>query len=123
MKERNLTNLSRKVVLDQCEGCGGLWFDPGEADASKEQWRSEYIDSGEPKVGAQFNEIRDINCPICEKPMEKFNDPKQSHLQFEACQEHGIFMDAGEFTDFKYETVADKFRGVVAAIKRRRAAD
>jgi hypothetical protein len=30
-----------------------------------------------------------------------------------------MFMDAGEFTDYKHETLMDIFKGVVAAIKRR----
>ena len=86
---------------------------------AKDQWRSEYVDSGETEIGSKFNKVRDINCPHCGKLMEKLTDPKQSHLEFEACAEHGIFMDAGEFTDFKYETVLDKFRALAAAIKRR----
>jgi Zn-finger nucleic acid-binding protein len=119
MNQRTLRSLSGEIILDQCEGCGGLWFDPGEAERSKEQWRSEYVDSGAPEVGEKYNEIRDINCPHCDKPMEQLNDPKQPHIQYEACPEHGIFMDAGEFTDFKYETFLDKFRAIAAVVKRR----
>ena len=29
-----------------------------------------------------------------------------------------MFMDAGEFTDYKYETLLDIFRDVVASLKR-----
>ena len=53
------------------------------------------------------------------KPMKKLNDPKQKHLEYEACEEHGVFMDAGEFTDYKHETLLDIFRDVVASLKRR----
>ena len=49
---------------------------------------------------------------------EKLNDPKQKHLEYEACEEHGMFMDAGEFTDYKYETLLDIFRDAVASLKR-----
>ena len=31
----------------------------------------------------------------------------------EVCDEHGMFLDAGEFTDYKYETLLDKFRDLV----------
>jgi hypothetical protein len=51
--------------------------------------------------------------------MTKLNDKKQSHLEYEACEEHGVFMDAGEFTDFKYETLLDIFRDLVASLRRR----
>ena len=40
-------------------------------------------------------------------------DPKQKHIWFEACAEHGMFMDAGEFKDFKEESVLDFFRSLI----------
>ena len=49
---------------------------------------------------------------------ENLNDPKQKHLEYEACEEHGMFMDAGGFTDYKYETLLDIFRDAVASLKR-----
>jgi hypothetical protein len=30
-----------------------------------------------------------------------------------------MFMDAGEFTDYKHETLMDLFKGLVASLKRR----
>ena len=50
--------------------------------------------------------------------MKKLNDPKQKHFEYEACEEHDMFMDAGEFTDSKYETLLDVFRDAVASLKR-----
>ena len=50
--------------------------------------------------------------------MKKLKDTKQKHLKYEACEEHGMFMDAGEFTDYKYEILLDIFRDVVASPKR-----
>jgi hypothetical protein len=52
--------------------------------------------------------------------MQKLNDSRQPHLEYEACAEHGMFMDAGEFTDYKHETLMDVFKGLVASLKRRR---
>ena len=80
---------------------------------------AEFVDSGDPKVGKTYNTVRDINCPRCDNAMVKLNDPKQSHLESEACGEHGMFMDAGEFTDFKHETLIDIFRDVVSGLKRK----
>jgi hypothetical protein len=45
--------------------------------------------------------------------MEKISDPSQPHIWYEVCLEHGMYLDAGEFTDFKYETLLDKFRDLV----------
>ena len=46
--------------------------------------------------------------------MAKVSDPKQPHIWYEACpDQHGMYFDAGEFTDYKYETLLDKFRDLV----------
>lgn len=45
--------------------------------------------------------------------MEQTNDPSQIHIWYEICARHGVFMDAGEFSDFKYETLLDKFRALI----------
>ena len=54
----------------------------------------------------------------CDKLVQTLNDPKQSHLQYKAREEHGMFMDVGEFTDYKHEALLDTFRDVAASIKR-----
>ena len=40
-------------------------------------------------------------------------DAKQKHIWYEVCDEHGMFMDAGEFSDYKHETWADWFRSLI----------
>jgi Zn-finger nucleic acid-binding protein len=117
MTERDMRTLEGLVTYDQCSSCKGFWFDTGEAEKLKDQWRPDFIDRGDPGVGKQFNKIRDINCPRCGKKMNKVSDPKQRHIQLETCSEHGVFMDAGEFKDYKNETLMDIFRGAVALIR------
>jgi len=119
MQELKIETLHGKVVIDQCNSCKGLWFDNGEAEQLKGDWMADFADSGDREVGKTYNTVRDIDCPRCDKTMVKLNDPKQTHLEYEACEEHGVFMDAGEFTDFKHETLMDVFRDVVAKITRR----
>ncbi len=118
MKEIKISILHGTVVIDQCENCQGLWFDHGEAEALKGRWMADFVDSGDPESGKAYDEVRDINCPRCGKPMKHVTDPKQKHLTYEVCEEHGMFMDAGEFTDYKHETPMDLFRGLVALVKR-----
>ena len=100
----------RGLVVDRCTNCKGIWFDTGEAEALKDKWMSEFIDSGDSDIGRKFNEIEDIDCPRCGKRMSKVSVGKQPHIWYEACNEHGVYLDAGEFTDYKYETIIDKFR-------------
>jgi Zn-finger nucleic acid-binding protein len=117
MNERNMRTLQGLVTYDHCSSCKGFWFDTGEAEKLKDQWRPDYIDSGDPQKGKEFNKFRDINCPRCGKQMDKVSDPKQRHIQLETCSEHGVFMDAGEFRDYKNETLMDIFRGAVSLIR------
>ena len=119
MSEMKIETLHGQVVIDQCDNCKGLWFDHGEAEQLKKDWMADFADSGDPNIGRSYNTVRDINCPRCGETMQKVNDSKQKHIEYEACEEHGIFMDAGEFTDFKHETLLDTFRDMVAFVKRR----
>lgn len=86
------------VVIDRCESCHGLWFDKGEAEALSEKWRAEFVDTGDPAVGEAMDDTDVISCPRCAEPMRRFFDISESQLQFEECDTHGKFFDAGEFT-------------------------
>lgn len=118
MEEKTMSTLKGGVTVDRCTGCHGMWFDVGEAETLKEKWMSDFMDSGNPEVGKAQNKIRDIDCPRCGKRMEKLTDPVQKHIQYEGCAEHGMYFDAGEFTDYKYETLMDIFRDFVAMVRR-----
>jgi Zn-finger nucleic acid-binding protein len=117
MNERTMRTLQGPVTFDQCSSCHGFWFDTGEAEMLKDTWRPDFIDIGDPKKGKELDKVRDINCPRCHKQMDKVTDPKQRHIHLETCKEHGVFMDAGEFRDYKNETLADVFRGVIALVR------
>ena len=119
MQEHTLSTLSGGVTIDRCMSCRGIWFDIGEAELLKDKWMADFIDDGDPAVGREHNEIRDINCPRCGKRVAELNDPVQTHIQYEACNEHGLYFDAGEFTDYKYETLMDIFRDFVFVVRGR----
>lgn len=118
MHEKTLSTLKGGVTVDQCTNCHGMWFDIGEAEALKDKWMSDYIDSGDRELGRKHNAIRDIDCPRCGKSMEPLADPAQTHIQYEACPDHGMYLDAGEFTDYKYETLMDLFRDFVFKLRK-----
>ena len=79
---------------------------------------ADFAVSGGSELGKTYDTVREVKCPRCDKLMQTLNDPKQSHLQYEAREEHGMFMDVGEFTDYKHEALLDTFRDVAASIKR-----
>ena len=95
----------------RCTQCKGLWFAPNDLEHMKDAWMSEFLDSGDPVVGKKYNAIDDIPCPVCGEKMRKETDAQQKHIWYESCPAgHGIFFDAGEFTDWKYDTLMDRFR-------------
>ncbi len=104
----------RNMTIDRCTNCKGIWFDTGEAEALEGKWMSELVDSGDPAVGREYNKIANVECPRCGKTMKKLSDPKQPHIWYEVCEEHGVYFDAGEFADYKHETLLDKFRDLLA---------
>lgn len=101
------------VTIDRCTNCMGLWFDKDEAHQLKDIKDGHLVDIGDPKEGWKWDSHSDINCPRCGKEMEKSADPKQKHIWYELCPEHGLFMDAGEFKDFKFESILDRFRSLI----------
>ncbi len=102
-----------EIAIDRCTHCQGLWFDADEAHRLKELPDSHLVDHGNPQEGWKWDSRADIDCPHCGKRMEKTADAKQKHIWYEVCHDHGMFMDAGEFTDFKEESLLDWFRAVI----------
>ena len=100
------------ITIDRCTGCQGLWFDAGELQQLKDRPGAEAVDTGNPAKGRKYDIRDNISCPRCGRAMEKSSDWKQVHIWYEVCREHGLFMDAGEFTDFKFDTLLDWFRGL-----------
>jgi Zn-finger nucleic acid-binding protein len=102
------------VQVDRCTGCAGIWFDQFEKEALKSLKGSESVDSGDPKAGKELNQVATINCPVCHTQMTRLVDVKQSHIWYESCPVcYGMFFDAGEFKDYKKETVLDFFKSLV----------
>jgi Zn-finger nucleic acid-binding protein len=101
------------VTIDRCTHCAGLWFDDDEAHRLKGKWMGDALDIGKKSEGKKWDTVEDICCPRCDTDMQKTSDPTQPHILYEICSDHGMFMDAGEFTDYKHETLADWFRGMI----------
>ena len=73
------------------------------------------VDVGDPRIGQKLNRLENINCPEGHGPMQRRSDDEQRHVWYEECETcHGIFLDAGEFTDLKFKTLMDWVRGLFA---------
>ena len=102
------------IEVDRCTGCAGIWFDMLEAEKLKEIKGSETIDTGDAKTGAEYDKKQKIDCPKCKTPMIRMVDRSQPRKHFESCTVcYGLFFDAGEFADYKQESVLDFFKGLM----------
>ncbi len=103
----------RKIKVHRCADCGGLFCKPDVLLEMKREWMSEIVlDSGDAKVGEKHDAMGDINCPECGVLMDKVADKSQTHIWFESCAQcEGMYFDAGEFSDLKYDTFVDRIRG------------
>ena len=102
------------IEINRCTACGGMWFDLLEHEHLRDRRGSEAVDTGSTSLGREHNKIGDIDCPKCGVRMLKMVDAHQPHIWYEMCATcYGIYFDAGEFKDFKLETLADFFRRLV----------
>ena len=98
--------------IDYCPACRGLWFQPEELDELKfDSFRAPAVlDHGSARQGRKYNEMK-APCPQCGKTMTQERDAEQTHILMDYCPDgHGVFLDAGEFTDLARKTIWDKFR-------------
>ena len=102
-----------EIAVDRCTGCKGIWFDGKEYKALVDVKGAEVMDTGDVAVGRRMDQIRAINCPRCGVAMKEAVGVDHHHVTFETCGTcHGVFLDAGEFTDLKSYTFVDYVRGL-----------
>ena len=102
------------IEVDRCTSCKGIWFNRLESEILKKIEGFEAIDTGDVEVGRKYNKIDHIDCPECHTQMIRMVDAKQPHIWYESCTVcYGLFFDAGEFTDYKEETIMDFFRDLM----------
>jgi uncharacterized protein len=91
------------IEVDRCTHCAGIWFDSLEAEALKTIQGSESLDVGNTEIARQSDAIdRKILCPRCRIPTIRMLDLDQYSIWYECCPKcQGIWLDAGEFKQFK----------------------
>jgi len=105
----------QNIEVDRCVGCNGIWFDMLELEHLKAIEGSESIDIGSSQAEKRFNKMSHLNCPVCMTQMIPMVDNNQPQIWYESCKScYGIFFDAGEFKDYKEETVMDFFKALFA---------
>ena len=95
--------LHGRFLIDRCETCMGIFFDPGELETLLEATVKNIAGVDRPGLEA-INEKRDpnqhpisyIKCPVCEQLMHRVNFGTKSGVIVDRCKEHGVWLDGGE---------------------------
>jgi uncharacterized protein len=108
----------QNIQVERCTQCRGIWFSEAEHKILKKISGSGDIDTGSADLGKEYDTIEVVACPVCAETMERVADTFQPHIHYEVCQRgHGVFFDAGEYKDFKEETLGDFFKSLAMRLK------
>ncbi|KAF0219578.1 MAG: hypothetical protein FD174_1833 [Geobacteraceae bacterium] len=94
--------LDGRFLIERCDECLGLFFDPGELEALLEATVSNVFAVNRNQLD-NINTTRPndygvsyIKCPICSKIMNRVNFGTKSGVIADRCKDHGIWLDGGE---------------------------
>ncbi len=92
-----------KFLVERCDQCLGLFFDPGELEAllnstvtnvfAIDQSRMDAINAAR---RADDYPIGYIKCPVCANMMNRINFGVKSGVIIDHCKAHGVWLDGGE---------------------------
>jgi Zn-finger nucleic acid-binding protein len=87
--------------IERCSDCLGLFFDPGELDSFVDHTIRSVFSINQLALASMSNVsssevVRYRKCPVCSKLMNRINFGKSSGVIVDQCQDHGIYLDAGE---------------------------
>ena len=104
--------------MDQCPQCRGLWFDLFELEELRKLQGSEQIDGVDPQGSGDHVPANELQCPDDHQPLVRVTDARQPHIRYEKCSIcYGVFLDAGEFRDFKDFTPQEFLAGVFSRFR------
>lgn len=101
LKTINVGEDSSPFLIERCESCLGLFFDPGELDSLIEHHVRAIFSVDRIALAGLAQErpedsVRYRKCPVCSTLMNRINFGSRSGVIIDSCRNHGIFLDAGE---------------------------
>lgn len=92
-----------KFLIEKCDKCMGMFFDPGELEALMDKSVSNvyHIDHKQLQNLQQVKRHQEygvtyIKCPVCSKLMHRKNFGSMSGVIIDTCKNDGIWLDGGE---------------------------
>jgi Zn-finger nucleic acid-binding protein len=95
--------LNDRFLIERCDQCLGLFFDPGELEALLEMTvNNVFLIDRSGLDGINLNRRPDqypiayLKCPVCSKLMNRVNFGARSGVIIDRCKAHGVWLDGGE---------------------------
>lgn len=95
--------INGSFLIERCDQCLGLFFDPGELEALLEATVSNVYDINRSKLDdinshmcPAHDPVAYIKCPVCSKLMNRVNFGTKSGVIVDRCRDHGVWLDGGE---------------------------
>jgi Zn-finger nucleic acid-binding protein len=96
-------HLGKKFLIERCDRCLGLFFDPGELEALLERAVTN-VHAVDPQRLREVQNVKRsheypvtyIDCPVCRRLMNRINIGSRSGVIADQCREHGMWLDGGE---------------------------
>ena len=96
-------NINGTFLIERCEECLGLFFDPNELETLLEAAATNVftidrsrLDSINSTMRAGDYGVSYIKCPVCGTIMNRVNFGVKSGVIVDRCREHGVWLDGGE---------------------------
>lgn len=92
-----------RMLVDRCEKCLGIFFDPGELEGLIDASVSNVHEVDHERMETLLEEevdhersIRYVPCPACGKLMNRRNYGARAGVIVDTCKKHGVWLDGGE---------------------------
>lgn len=96
-------NINGRFLIERCDRCLGLFFDPNELEALLEATVANVftinkgrLDAGKVRMTTSEQGAFYIKCPLCRKIMNRVNFGTNSGVIVDRCKDHGLWLDGGE---------------------------
>jgi Zn-finger nucleic acid-binding protein len=95
-------NISGRFLIERCDLCLGLFFDPNELEAVLQATVANVFSINRSRLDS-INALRKshygvsyIKCPVCSTIMNRVSFGVKSGVIIDRCREHGVWLDGGE---------------------------
>ncbi|GFE58043.1 zf-TFIIB domain-containing protein [Geobacter sp. AOG1] len=95
--------LDGRFLIERCDECLGLFFDPGELEALLEATVANVFAIDRSRLDTINTALRPndygvsyVKCPVCATIMNRINFGTKSGVIVDRCKEHGVWLDGGE---------------------------